>query len=481
MALIILDNIRRVPSISSISSASASSVTILPGDGAMSKEFDSMSIESNGLSPMTLQNIREQMAVSLKRMRQLEEQVKIIPILEMQLAALKAEKEQLLLRIREEEKLRLNNANYLNNNVHSSRTRSRSMTTQADDSGLEYAVNDRRHGSVSPNLVPSRRDFGVMCGVLTRNVGVGHQSPKTKTVATGTPSGRSGDKWLSQKLDFLIGNENVRQPVRSMITVAKGTQTILYGYKTQSTQAKLSSEITDSFTQTSRPPIKCFNSIGISIIPNTTNAKTQAFVSSRTVGVSDDTINSILCLKCTSQKQTVAVNTDDLPLLTHSVSLAQLSQPKADGNAEEENVVKTRTIGCQYDIRGTHRYTQYDVKSYSRSCQTETLKLSSRAVQNDIWCGISRSTDTKELIPETEEKGCDPDVCEKFDVGCGNDEPTTVEYCERCIDKEKIESTKKEEASTPSRIPRLSGSQRKFERQFTYTKIPAPISPVSPG
>ncbi|GJQ67460.1 hypothetical protein Trydic_g5119 [Trypoxylus dichotomus] len=469
------ENIRRVPSISSISSTSASSVTILPEDGAMPKEFDSVSIESNGLSPMTLQSIREQMAVSLKRMRQLEEQVKIIPILEVQLSALKAEKEQLLLRIKEEEKIRLNNINYINNNIQSSRTRSISLTQV--DSGNE--VNDNHYGPVSPSPPPPpRRDFGVMCGVLTRNVGVGHQTPNTKTVSTTTPP-ELADKWLPHKLDFLIGNENLKHTTRPIITVGKGTQTIHYGCKSTSTQTIPPPLIVDNSSQTSPPPIKHFSSIGISIIPNTNNANTQAFISSKTVGVSDDTINSILCLKCTSQKQTVGVNTDDLPLLTHSVSLAQLSQVKPEESEKDVNIIETRTIGCQYDMRGSHKYTQYEIKSQSRSCQTDIAKLTHRGVQNDIWVGISRSTDTRELIPETEERGCDPDICEKIDVGCGNDAAIS-DYCEKCVEREKVENNKKEEAVTPSRIPRLN-SQKKFERQITYTKIPRPISPGLSG
>ncbi|KRT79272.1 Ankyrin repeat-containing protein [Oryctes borbonicus] len=468
--------IRRVPSLSSISSTSASSVTILPEDGAMPKEFDSVSIESNGLSPMTLQSIREQMAVSLKRMRQLEEQVKIIPILEIQLSALKAEKEQLLFRIKEEEKIRVNNINYINNNIQSSRTRSRSLTQV--DSGPGNGVNDNRHGYVSPSPPPKRRDFGVMCGVLTRNVGVGHQTPKTKTVSTTTPP-ESGDKWLPQKLDFLIRNENLKQS-RPVITVGKGTQTIHYGHKTTTTQTTPPPLTLDNSAQTSAAPIKCFNSIGISIIPNTNNANTQAFISSKTVGVSDDTINSILCLKCTSQKQTVGVNTGDFPLLTHSVSLAQLSEIKPEEpEEEEEKIIETRTIGCQYDMRPCHKYTQYEIKTQSRSCQSDVAKLTHRGVQNDIWVGISRSTDSRELIPETEERGCDPDIRETVDIGCLTD-AVTLDYCEKCVEREKTENNKKEETITPSRIPRLN-IPRKFERQITYTKIPTPISPGLSG
>ncbi|KAJ8913164.1 hypothetical protein NQ315_009001 [Exocentrus adspersus] len=75
------DSIRRVPSVSSMSSTSGSSMTVLHSvqDGNNRNEFDAANIESCFLSPIALQNIREQMALSLERTRQLEEQVKLLP------------------------------------------------------------------------------------------------------------------------------------------------------------------------------------------------------------------------------------------------------------------------------------------------------------------------------------------------------------------------------------------------------------------
>lgn len=76
------DNIRRAPSVSSVSSASSIAVLPTSGDVAAGKDFDSVSVESCGLSPIALQNIREQMALSLQRTRQLEDQITIIPSLQ---------------------------------------------------------------------------------------------------------------------------------------------------------------------------------------------------------------------------------------------------------------------------------------------------------------------------------------------------------------------------------------------------------------
>lgn len=68
-----------------MSSTSSSSMTILHSAGeGPGKDFDTVSIESStcGLSPAALQNIREQMALSLERTKELEERVKLVPSLQ---------------------------------------------------------------------------------------------------------------------------------------------------------------------------------------------------------------------------------------------------------------------------------------------------------------------------------------------------------------------------------------------------------------
>lgn len=56
-----------------------------PNDVSGTRDFDTVSIESCGLSPAALQNIREQMALSLERTKELEDQVKLIPGLKVRL------------------------------------------------------------------------------------------------------------------------------------------------------------------------------------------------------------------------------------------------------------------------------------------------------------------------------------------------------------------------------------------------------------
>lgn len=62
-------------------SVPGASMTVAPTtpDGPIRNDFDTISVESCGLSPIALQNIREQMALSLERTKQLEDQVKQVP------------------------------------------------------------------------------------------------------------------------------------------------------------------------------------------------------------------------------------------------------------------------------------------------------------------------------------------------------------------------------------------------------------------
>lgn len=68
------------------SAPAVSNSTMLPSstrDSSNPREFDTF--ESCGLSPAALQKIREQMALSLERTRELEEQVKLIPTLKVRI------------------------------------------------------------------------------------------------------------------------------------------------------------------------------------------------------------------------------------------------------------------------------------------------------------------------------------------------------------------------------------------------------------
>ncbi|KAK1131523.1 hypothetical protein K0M31_017800 [Melipona bicolor] len=111
------------------------------------------------------------MAASLERMRELEEQVKAIPMLQVQVSVLKEEKRNLLRQVDELNRTRQCNESVLH------RHRSQSFSEQR---GSQRNLK---------NAATPTRDMGTMCGVMTRDVGVSHQQVRTRDMGmiTSTP------------------------------------------------------------------------------------------------------------------------------------------------------------------------------------------------------------------------------------------------------------------------------------------------------
>ncbi|XP_035728522.1 KN motif and ankyrin repeat domain-containing protein 1-like isoform X1 [Vespa mandarinia] len=181
------------------------------------------SINSN-LSTGALQNIREQMAASLERMRELEEQVKAIPMLEVQLSVLKEEKRNLLRRVeelskknsKEEKKREIKEVKEMKKVEKKEREkereedttegiveeiietqkryRSQSFSEERNSWREPKRNNEYRNGygwwyGAVNSTTPTTRDTGTMCAVMTRDVGVSHQQIRTRDVGmlTSTP------------------------------------------------------------------------------------------------------------------------------------------------------------------------------------------------------------------------------------------------------------------------------------------------------
>lgn len=372
------------------------------------------------------------------------------------------------------------NANYINNTY--SRLRSQSLTE----------VDNCDNNDIAPP--PPRRDFGVMCGVLTRNIGVGHQNPNTKSVSTITPiyDDNRSDRWLDEKYRFLNGNYHEKtKPVThtksSQTMFAKETRQI----NTQTPRVK-PKEFVEIGVQTFEVK-KLYQHKGVNAQPNNVSKFAEAKVDMASIGVSSDTINDEYCSKCSilQKNAETALENNDLQN-AFSVSLASLSHRSKSFNLGEDrlnfNFAKNRTVGCQYESNTVHKGCQYECSSVSKSCQHE-IKLSTKASQSEVET-TTKMTDTKGLGPIKKTVGCEAnEVKEKkitFEVGCNTIIPTEkVEVCAKCAAKEKAEVLKKESKDeAPSRIPRLQmpttpTENRKFKRQDTYTKIPALI-PASP-
>lgn len=393
---------------------------------------------------------------------------------------------QLIFQLQKAEASKLNNinANYINPVPSYSRLRSQSLT-EVDNKEL-------------PPPPPPRRDFGVMCGVLTRNVGVGHQNPNTKSVSTTTPTYNEktdcSDRWYDEKCRFLTGssyknfiNETKH---RSPVLVAKGSQTIVREKRTNFSQTLLAKpkETKEAGIQAGEAK-KYFLTIGLNVKPTCAHAAVQKSVQNASVGISDHTIDEDFCSKCSIAKKTVGVGPENSAESIAPISLASLASRSKSFNlgAEKLNLsARNRTIGCQYEANNSNKACQHESVSISKASQHE-LKVTNKSIQHEPDAA-TKTTDTKDLAPLKKNVGCEAKEIEgkkaTFHVGCNTDElPEKPGRCAKCLSKEK-EETKKDKDDTPSRIPRLQMPTtpteiRKFKRQDTYTKIPALI-PISP-
>ncbi|XP_075715130.1 KN motif and ankyrin repeat domain-containing protein 2 [Rhinoderma darwinii] len=94
----------------STSNLSTPSLSRLPSSSSC-QQLSSFTPLSSGMStpvsptPVHLQHVREQMAVALKRLRQLEEQVKMIPVLQVKISVLQEEKRQLSVQLKSQKYL----------------------------------------------------------------------------------------------------------------------------------------------------------------------------------------------------------------------------------------------------------------------------------------------------------------------------------------------------------------------------------------
>ncbi|XP_012278042.1 uncharacterized protein LOC105698392 isoform X2 [Orussus abietinus] len=121
---------------------------------------DNTGNENASLNEAALQVIRQQMAVSLERTKNLEEQVKMIPILQVQLSVLKEEKRKLLTQIGDLSK------------------RERTNGTQRLET--EFCLNN--------STFLGKKEVGTLCTVLKRDVGVSCQSIRTRDTGVITTS-----------------------------------------------------------------------------------------------------------------------------------------------------------------------------------------------------------------------------------------------------------------------------------------------------
>lgn len=330
-----------------------------------------------------------------------------------------------------------------------------------------------------------------MCGVLTRHIGVGPNYPKTRENSTIT------DAEITEKLNKKLDTSFV----------------------SQSSQTRVASKETGTQVPTSQ---KQFTNSSVSVKPDIKDFGLQVQKESKTIGVSEDVINSILCIKCSAVKRSIGVGPSNYADQHLPVSLKSLSVQKSKSfNLGEEKLnlnLKYRTIGCQSENFSLHKSSQYEFKSHSQFSQTEHKSYRNEGVQYENKT-ITQITDTHDLYSK-KDASCATNRAVTIDVSSNtlplpaektkcnkcesreerkkkdassstvkvrthdassNTMPVSVENvktkCSKCISEAK---EKKEETNVSigaSKIPRPAHLStpteiRKFKRQDTYTKIP---------
>ncbi|KAG7206756.1 hypothetical protein KM043_000677 [Ampulex compressa] len=471
-------------------------------------DFDNASVGSgnSNLSTGALQNIREQMAASLERMKELEEQVKAIPMLQVQVSVLKEEKRSLLRQVDE-----LSKRNSCNGALQ--RHRSRSFSEEGTCP---------RNRKSTPT-----RDTGTMCGVMTRDVGVSHQQVRTRDVGmiTSTPikhplqrsqlrieeilpedqSGRLQDHSPSISLENLYSNDTWR---RSSSTLGEMTGERLTPEMKIKRRLRRSPLQIESISPTYRladlgEPKKKFRDIGINTRDRLRNLRCSRFiVEDIAPEAKGEEIEKRSCgtgtsvrMKDVLTKEDVAVIVDDAvriyksTLVKDTVSRACQHSPEAlkavekrdrfvqvteqfkmrsnvgvtakprtsEVGIEAKTGTWSRSVAVGPDPVSTQPLSLHSLNSRSHSFNygdTKAQRTATKAVgvlANDLIRTTARSTDTSGLAPKRREFGTSP-IKKKFtDVSVGDSVrphisiSCTASYCDNC--KETIKNLAKQIAN----------------------------------
>ncbi|KAH8410863.1 hypothetical protein KR222_002613 [Zaprionus bogoriensis] len=412
--------------------------------------------------------IREQMALSLKRLKDLEEQVKVIPDMESELSSLRAEKQRL--QRRNEELLRAQRQTPSPPNPPGPpspgiKTASPVQFTPQRISpvSLESLGARMRSNSISPSII--RRDVGTQAAskaISTRDVAVGSQL-STRHVGTQQAEALYSQLELKQKIELALADSH-KQRLRHLISV--GTQM----YVPQREQRDTGMQTTPE-----RPVLK--HNVGSTAKPATRENFTSCKPDVRSVGSSEHRITDVLCEKCAVAKRSVASGTEEqlekpkpvpqLPGRSNTFSLGE----------QEPLAIKRKAIACQTTATLVHSAssqtmsatmrstaaqvvpeqqqvaTQCGVESTSRQTDTVGLNRLTRSatkseqlmapLSRPLTCNAGSNTDPPPLpkpspSPSTVHSACNTEQVHKRDVGCGDivkphiSIACAANYCDSC-------------------------------------------------
>lgn len=337
------------------------------------------------------------------------------------------------------------------------------MKDQCSD-GNDVSSKHATDGAQKWVTVAARRDAAVMCGVLTRNIGVGCQYPNTRTTSTTTA--------------FSVPDV--------IPTSCSSTQTERQ-------------RLTDTYMQTVDLVKRTTNS-GVTAKPDTSDCELQIGCQTRTIGVSNDTIKDAFCNQCNVLTRTVGSGPITQADTGSPISLKALSVPRSKsftlGKEKLGLNALHRTVGCQSETFVVHQSTQYSPNVLlNRFTDTSDLHPSTDAFCNTVVPSLMDAScnTTTPLLSDAFSNTATPLVS---DVSCNTVTPvlsnascntvTPILSNASCNTDEEVQSAenggKKEDSGfTGSRIPRpfnspsASSERVRLRRQDTYTKIPAVV------
>ncbi|ALC41923.1 CG10249 [Drosophila busckii] len=468
--------------------------------------------------------IREQMALSLQRLKHLEEQVKTIPDMELELSSLRADKQRL--QRRNEELLRGQRQTPSPPSPCTKQAAPLQFTPQRiSPVSLESLGTRMRSNSSSPSII--RRDVATQAAsASTRDAAVGSQL-STRHVATQQAVAIYSQLELQTHIEQALSARQ-QQRLRQLISV--GTQM----YVPQREQR-------DSSMQTTPERAVLKHHVGVSAKPATRESFTSCKPQSRSVGSSEQRVTDVLCEKCACSKRSVGCSTEQQQA-AKPITLQQLGRSNTFSlGASEPLHIKLKSMGSQTNpTLVQHAGSQTAVPNVRSTAAQITPEQQQMATQ----CSIpqrSRQTDTQGLLcltrsetkseqlmapllrPQTSNAGCntvaDPkpqratahsacntEQVHKRDVGCGDivkphiSIACAANYCDSCkeaiqlLAKDFSKTSMESSVTTPtpparrsnsadSRIPRPkhltspSPVRRQFQRQNTYTLPTAAATP----
>ena len=436
------------------------------------------------INHILFQNIREQMAISLKRMRELEEKVKLIPSLEIELHSLKNEKYDLLEKIE----------------------RLKSTLEFTEKNLLRLKKDKMKEIEKVEDIKPVLKDVGVTCKVLTREVGITPVVLKNRTVGTETKMEQPPPPPIDLKPQI---NESVKYEKPILKSVK--SQTLLKN-DTKSTSTDLIMDDIEHILKKKETRLSHKHLDGISFTPRAleqlnkgsqttvkepetvlkvvekreasiqveqqkklnrdagTIAKPKMFDASidarpktRDYGSSDNRTNDLLCDKCTNLKtRSIGVGLGNVKVEEPKIDTTSIYRSKSFQLPETKPRVSTRHIGVG---------TPLPVKKLTSTKGVGTQDMMAIKLKRTGMNTVR--VDVIDAESETEPFSNEKFVCDK----CVNECKPLVKPRSSSTTTPKEKDDVKE--PQPSKIPRPKSNQstpvmerKKFMRQDTYTKIP---------